>query len=389
MHANDEETNFNGEDVELDHQCTVLEEMRKGIASLLQPVRFDDFLRQEALTKLMGVENNPGSYMETAFLKAKYVRMVLGHWLETSLKWCAQRFDSFSSSDLAKLSPEKEEQLNNIECLMDVKHLITNWAPERDNAKQNLLMCDLILDQSELFDKKFVSITVRQFKLGCITYLLTKIGCQQSISFIPDLIDMLTAINLDRDRDAILMTEEPLNAYINGSLGGKDYLTKLHENYTRNKNQIGEKAAIEHFFGQQREIIATMTPKLEMLMKRTCFKILMPAPTVEMIDEMGRQVILVKGTAIMCSKVMEEINRLKQNPNEQVEELRFICYSALHVDCDLNRDVWHGTNITIVTDKLLVHGELRCWDVSGEDNTFIYSPVDDSGAEPGQDAKAG
>ncbi len=40
--------------------------------------------------------------------------------------------------------------------------------------------------------------------------------------------------------------------------------------------------------------------------------------------------------------------------------------TSVHVDCDLVLKDWHGTNASIVTNKLYVDGDQVCWNFSGK-----------------------
>ena len=54
----------------------------------------------------------------------------------------------------------------------------------------------------------------------------------------------------------------------------------------------------------------------------------------------------VSGAYVKVSSLKEKIEELKR-VNEAVEELRLVGLSALHIDCDLDQDTWHGTNVSV------------------------------------------
>jgi hypothetical protein len=84
--------------------------------------------------------------------------------------------------------------------------------------------------------------------------------------------------------------------------------------------------------------------------------------------------------------MMEKMNRLK-NKHPNVEEIKITGLNSVQIDCDLDNDTWHGINIGIVTDKLIVGGvnkdesaqTLRgvCWNVSGK-NAITNQPKGES-----------
>ena len=59
----------------------------------------------------------------------------------------------------------------------------------------------------------------------------------------------------------------------------------------------------------------------------------------------------VSGAYVKVSSLKEKIEELKR-VNEAVEELRLVGLSALHIDCDLDQDTWHGTNISVSEETI-------------------------------------
>ena len=47
------------------------------------------------------------------------------------------------------------------------------------------------------------------------------------------------------------------------------------------------------------------------------------------------------------------MKRLKEK-HPEVEEIKIVGFESVHIDCDLDNDNRHGTNIGIVTDKLVI-----------------------------------
>jgi hypothetical protein len=67
--------------------------------------------------------------------------------------------------------------------------------------------------------------------------------------------------------------------------------------------------------------------------------------------------------------------------------MQIIGLASVHVDCDLERDIWHGINVVVVTDKLFVDGNFR-WDVSGR-HCYAQLGTAPGGQLPGDDGLAG
>jgi hypothetical protein len=106
------------------------------------------------------------------------------------------------------------------------------------------------------------------------------------------------------------------------------------------------------------------TPRLKLLTKETCKQFLLPQTNMELEEEDGKRIICVRGVAIFVSKLIEKMKRLKDE-NLDVEDIKIIGLQSVHIDCDLDNNNWHGINIGIVTDKLIVDNKV-CWDVSGQ-----------------------
>ena len=61
--------------------------------------------------------------------------------------------------------------------------------------------------------------------------------------------------------------------------------------------------------------------------------------------------LAVSGAYVKVSYLKEKIEELKRG-NEAVEELRLVGLSALHIDCDLDQDTWHGTNVSVSEETI-------------------------------------
>jgi hypothetical protein len=111
------------------------------------------------------------------------------------------------------------------------------------------------------------------------------------------------------------------------------------------------------------------TDKLNVFTKETCKKFLLPDTKIEFKVENGKEIIFIEGVVIFVSQMIAEM-KVEQTG---VQEMKIVGLNSVHIDCDLDNGTWHGINISITTDKLVVDGEV-CWDVSGKSST-TNSPI--------------
>lgn len=83
----------------------------------------------------------------------------------------------------------------------------------------------------------------------------------------------------------------------------------------------------------------------------------------------GRLMLEVSGKHIVISN---ELGKIEGSPIlSHVEEVRFVGAGVIHIDADLSSTIWHGKNIVVHGETLIVSEE-KCitWDVSGKDADF-------------------
>ena len=116
------------------------------------------------------------------------------------------------------------------------------------------------------------------------------------------------------------------------------------------------------------------TPKLRILTKEMYKKFLLPETEINYKKEDGKKIIFIKGIALFVSKMLQLMKQLKDE-HPDVEEIKIVGLKSVHIDCDLDNEIWHGINIGIVTDKLIVDDTTDnnaqtwtgfCWNVSGK-----------------------
>ena len=133
---------------------------------------------------------------------------------------------------------------------------------------------------------------------------------------------------------------------------------KITQNYLRADFSHTARASIPDWFKPFEKTSSLLngvrwTPKLNVLTKETSKKFLLPETVIGFKEEDGKRIIAIKGVVIFVSQMNEEMKRLKKE-HPEVEEIKIVGFKSVHIDCDLDNDNWHGTNIGIVTDKLFV-----------------------------------
>ncbi|KZS16582.1 Uncharacterized protein APZ42_017133 [Daphnia magna] len=107
------------------------------------------------------------------------------------------------------------------------------------------------------------------------------------------------------------------------------------------------------------------TQKFTSLVKEIFKKYLLPKTDDQVKNEDGREIISIQGNVVFLSKIMEKMIELKSNI---VQEIQIVGLVSIHVDCSLENDIWHGINVGVITDKIIVDCEVL-WNVSGQHKT--------------------
>ena len=88
---------------------------------------------------------------------------------------------------------------------------------------------------------------------------------------------------------------------------------------------------------------------------------------------------------VQISKILKEAQNQKEKT--LAEEFHIVGLTTVIVDCDLQSCDWHGVNVVIVTDQLVVHNVV-CLDVSGLDVQERFQKAGD-GQGVGSDSNPG
>ena len=320
-----------------------------------------------------------------------YVETTLKTWLEESIERTLNYLEKETGDLSAKMST-LWTQLDSLEFLKNIRNLDAKSSKVLEWCSGERLQ--LILDQSEVFEKTRMSINLvsnylKKFKKICTRKILSKWLDDKNYGakhrhFIRKLNKFLSLVNTDTRRTEILsevVADNQLNEDTAQELVQK--LTELcHKYYLIDSDEVvaDDKqlppGPIVDFINCATQLSTeNWTENFECLTKEMCKRQLLPSVnTVEYKVENGRRLIVVKGVAIFVNQMIDEMLQLKKE--RQVEEIQIVGLSSVHVDCDLEREDWHGINVSIVTDKLLIDKEV-CWDVSGLDSPAL---LDDSKA---------
>lgn len=330
--------------------------------------------------------------MEIAFIENYYIDIALKTWLDRSLKSAQKSInrDQVSPEDLNAILKQLASSIQVISDLAKDKEMLGKWSqPDR---------LGVIIAQPDLFPKDLSADTLKKFKHRCRDILLQK--CAEGIDqndrgsiLLKTLGEFLLQVNIDANREEFLDRVKHRDFIMKETIPGNEFLQRLvsvsHNLLTSLSPEMITNLTISVLKLQKSD----WTSGFSIMIKDTCRQLLLqPETTVKLLTEKGsQQIIEARGTAITCSRIIEKLIQLKRkNPN--VGELRIVCTTALHIDCNLDQKIWHGTNVVVVTDNLYVisNGKSnRCWDVSGLDGKGHLSTTAESGREPGEDAQPG
>jgi hypothetical protein len=194
--------------------------------------------------------------------------------------------------------------------------------------------------------------------------------------FIAKLNVFLLNIHEDKNlKDILLEKEHSLSHYVKEeNKTGQDIIKQLVEMF-KNSTETEEGAAGREWLKEFLSTAETLSkeewpPQLQFLTKEMCKGFLLPETEIKFKEENGKQIISIEGVVIFVSKVKQKMVDLKmQLQHSSVQEIEIIGWKSVHIDCDLGKDTWHGINIGIITDKLVVIDDKCVWNVSGKTAT--------------------
>ena len=327
--------------------------------------------------------------IELAFVQRKYVQVVLKLWLDESLE---KVDEEMKSTDFSTEMSALLKQLESIRCLRNIQLL--------DENSKLRSWCDgerlrLILGQIDVFETAPYSFTLvnnhfQQFKKSCTEKVFSQClsdrdNAEKHLKFISALNDFLSYVNLDNRRPKMFADYFLQNYVVNDNSNGRELIQRLVERCDIHLNE-DPSGVVEKFVESANSLAADeWTPRLQSLTKETCRKLLLPLLTTEIKREGERRIVVVKGIAILVSKIKKRMAQLKGESNAQ--EVQIVGLASIHVDCNLEREIWHGINVVVVTDKLFIDGDFH-WDVSGQ-NRYAQLGTAPDGQLSGHDGLAG
>ncbi|XP_057378898.1 uncharacterized protein LOC130700926 [Daphnia carinata] len=350
----------------LNNSDDVIEHIRNWIQTDDKPKMHED-----AVKHIESFVDRKISCLESTLVERQYVKVVLEMWLRKSLRKAADYLID-EAIDISVEMPILLKELNSINSFEDIGLKLNEATCQLTN------LCDgacqylqLILNQVDLFKNTprfsvLVSSYFKQFKESCIGKVFSR--C----------LDDVTKDQLNGKRNWKFIVA--LNALLQVASGDLRIQNVLEENFTGKDAKDFDDANGQEVINQLVDIFANCsdatenesskwlnqlksekewTPKLQVLAKETCKAFLFPKTAIEVKDEYGRKIIFIKGTSVFVSKIIDEMKRLKEE-NPEVQEIQIVGLSSVHVDCHLENDIWYGTNVGIVADKIFVdHEECR------------------------------
>nr|CAH0103296.1 unnamed protein product [Daphnia galeata] len=310
-------------------------------------------LYDNAIEHIESKLDRPLSCLETTWTERQYVITLLQLWLKKSLGKAFEYLND-EKNDVSQLSTVLS-QLNSI------------------NSFEDMDTCSIQLNDAE-------SPLFNWFD-GDYRYL--QLILEQDFD-----------VNEDKNLKEILDKDEFVVHYVKDEKKtGQDIIKQLAEKFSRSSEteQGGTVAAkpewLQTFLSNTNSIIDDeWTPKLQFLTKQICKKFLLPEIQIQFKEENGKQIISIEGVVIFVSKVIKKMIELKVQ-HSGVEEIEIIALQSVHIDCDLDNGTWHGINIGMVTDKLIVDDEVNdgsfCWNVSGEKAKNLKRKPDERGESGG------
>ena len=305
--------------------------------------------------------------MEVAFIRKHYTSLVLELWLEESCLVTTEKL----SSDLSG-AWKLWDEINTIKTIEDVE--TTSW-----------LSCKyrhLVVNQKDLFAPEALSYLVNQWQMRSLDDLTSKCFSARSKSqhvseFFKSFAALLNEINRSIHRpqifDKLKETSNSVNVF-------KTLIAQCSKYLPGSKLESFKALFLKSL---------TLDSYSEDLAQRIWRSRYSPETKVEIKKKDGRNILRVSGISVICSNAIEKMRSLLLSKNISVEEIHIVGFVAVHVDCSLPKDDWHGVNLVIVTKILQVHGEFT-WDVSGQNSLKkVYETAAANGTEPGTDGQPG
>ncbi|KAI9563421.1 hypothetical protein GHT06_010884 [Daphnia sinensis] len=313
------------------------------------------------------------SSLERTCLEWQYVKIVLEMWHKETLR---KMFDDLENP-ATDISMELSTLLTELNFVNSFQEIDTKLKVRGSRLR---IWCDggckylqLIVKQEELFkDTHRFTILVpcffNHFKIFCINELFSR--CWNYV--------VNNKTNGEKYRNFL----SALNNFLANVMECKDFQDFMEESVSENVLQdppacikmicehfptdCNEESVIQYFKLAAAKIADDdWTREFTSLVIEIFKKYLLPKIEVLVKNEDGREIISIQGNVVFLSKIMAKMIELKSN---NVQEIQIVGLVSLHVDCDLENEIWHGINVGVITDKIIVDCEVS-WNVSGQHMT--------------------
>ncbi|XP_045033172.1 uncharacterized protein LOC116927026 [Daphnia magna] len=399
MEGDEMPLSFNASSSTSPRRYETLEDIFQEILSWIQGANTDAKLAENAVNHISSKVERALKPLETTYVESQYVKALLTTWAETSLK----KAFSYLEDETTDISKEMSNILDELDSINSVEDIDTKL-----NEKTSQLWTwfnggcpyiQLILEQEDLFKNtpRFAILLNEYFKKVKRCFINKVFSrCKNDIindgldssslkEFISALIDFLTNANEDKHLQDVVKNYMRENNITTSSqeADGQDWkegsgiekwvneLIEIVSTALLSESDSKESVIpewVQRFKSESSKI--KWTPKLKLLFRETCKKLLLPETEIRKTEQYGRKIIFISGVAIFVSQKLEQIKELiAKNSFPLVEEIAIVGQSSIHIDCDLGEKIFQGINVGIVTDKLIVcadgNDKNRVWDVSG------------------------
>ncbi|XP_032794022.2 uncharacterized protein LOC116930729 [Daphnia magna] len=372
-----------------DRQYETPEDVFQEILCWIQNENTEPKLVENAISHIDSEVRCALKSLEETCVELQYVNALLTMWARNSLEKAFIHLEN-ETSDISTDMSTVLDELHSVDSFEDINtKLIAENSQLWTWFGKSCRYFKLILQQEELFRNtpRFALLLNRNFnKLK--SYFINKIFFRYRNDILNDvdgealqkflsvLTEFLTKANEDKELQNILEAHI-LESNINTNSRETDWqgwinilVEKILKTLPPAKSD-NETSAVPEWIQRFKltvSLINKWTPKLNLLIGETYKKLLLPETTIEVREEYGRKIIFINGAAIFVSKITKKMKELKDN-NLDVQEIQIVGQSSIHIDCDLENETWHGTNVGIVTHKLIVCASENVkkivWDVSG------------------------
>ncbi|XP_059352805.1 LOW QUALITY PROTEIN: uncharacterized protein LOC130700691 [Daphnia carinata] len=347
----------------LNNSDDVIEHIRNWIQLDAKPK-----MHENAIQHIESFVDRKISCLESTLVERQYVKVVLEMWLRKGLRKAVGYLND-ETIDISVEMPTLLEELNSINSFEDIGLKLNEATCQLTNlCKAGCQYLQLILNQVDLFKNTprfsvLVSSYFKQFKEFCIGKVFSRclddvtkdqINDKRNCEFIVAQNVLLKVATED------LGIQNALEEYFTGKdvkdfdgANGQDLITQLMEIFASCCDTTVNESST--WLNQQKSE-KEWTPKLQILVKETCKAFLLPKTTIKVKDKYGRKIIFIKGVSVFVNKIIDEMKRLKEK-NPEVQEIQIVGLSSVHVDCHLENEIWYGTNVGIVADRIFIDYE--------------------------------